>query len=269
MVEFISISDPGDPRLRDYTGLTDVSLRRIREPAEGLFLAEGEKVIRRALAAGFLPRSLFMASRWWESLAADLESFDGPVYLCDESVIREVTGFNVHRGALASMGRLPLRSVSDVIAGARRVVVLEDLVDHTNVGSVFRNAAALGIDAVLVSPECADPLYRRSIKVSMGSVFAVPWTRADPWPETLDLLRAQGFSTLAMSPDPRGRLLQEVDLQRPVAVVLGTEGEGLTAEALARCEQSVRIPMSAGVDSLNVAAASAVVFYALGTANAG
>jgi len=269
MADLISILDAADPRVRDYTGLTDVSLRRIREPAEGLFLAEGEKVIKRALAAGYRPRSLFMATRWWDGLASELESLDCPVYLADESVLRAVTGFNVHRGALASMARVPLRSVSDVIAGATRVVVLEDLVDHTNVGAIFRNAAALGIDAVLVSPECADPLYRRSIKVSMGSVFAVPWTRADPWPNTLDLLRVQGFSTIAMSPDPRGTPLNLVAPCRRAAIVLGTEGEGLTPAALARCEESVRIPMSAGVDSLNVAAASAVVFYALNCANSG
>jgi tRNA G18 (ribose-2'-O)-methylase SpoU len=165
------------------------------------------------------------------------------------------------------MQRRPLPSLDDVLATARRIVVLEDLVDHTNVGAVFRNAAALGIDAVLVSPECADPLYRRSVKVSMGSVFAVPWTRAEPWPDTLDLLREKGFRTLAMSPDPSGSSLPETDLGPPVAVVLGTEGEGLTGAALARCTDRVRIPMSAGVDSLNVAAASAVVFYAVGTSS--
>ena len=152
-----------------------------------------------------------------------------------------------------------------MLAGARSVAVLEDLVDHTNVGAVFRNAAALGVDAVLVSPECADPLYRRSVKVSMGSVFAVPWTRAEPWPSALDVLRDHGFRVLGMSPDPAGEILGRTDLHGRVAVVLGTEGAGLTDLARARCDASVRIPMAAGVDSLNVAAASAVVFYALAT----
>lgn len=264
MATVVPVVDASDPRLRDYTGLTDVSLRRVREPAEGLFLAEGEKVIRRALLAGHAPRSLLMAEKWWPALEELVAPYDCPVFIGTDAVLRDVTGFAVHRGALASLARSPLPSLDVVLAGATRVVVLEDLVDHTNVGAVFRNAAALGFDAVLVSPECADPLYRRSVKVSMGSVFAVPWTRAEPWPEALDTIRTKGFRLLAMSPDPLGRSLPELSGLDRVAVVLGTEGEGLTSAALARCDESVRIPMSAGVDSLNVAAASAVTFYALG-----
>jgi len=266
MAALIEVDDPRDPRLRDYTDLTDVSLRRVREPAEGLFLAEGEKVVRRALEAGYVPRSLLMARKWWEGLADVVEPHACDVYLAPDDVLQAVTGYRVHRGALASMHRRPLPTLGDVLAGARRVVVLEDLVDHTNVGAVFRNAAALGMDAVLVSPECADPLYRRSVKVSMGSVFAVPWTRAEPWPAALDLLAERGFATLALSPDPSGVALRDVPLAGPVAVVLGTEGEGLTDAALARCTSRVRIPMAAGVDSLNVAAASAVAFYGLAQA---
>jgi tRNA G18 (ribose-2'-O)-methylase SpoU len=264
--QLVTVDDPADPRLRDYTDLTDVALRRVREPAEGLFLAEGEKVVLRALDAGYAPRSVLTEAKWLPGIEAALAAHDCPVYVADESLLQRVTGYRVHRGALASMQRRPLPTLDDVLATARAVVVLEDLVDHTNVGAVFRNAAALGIDAVLVSPECADPLYRRSVKVSMGSVFAVPWTRAEPWPDALDLLRNKGFRTLAMSPDPSGSALPDTDLTPPVAVVLGTEGEGLTPAALARCTDRVRIPMSAGVDSLNVAAASAVVFYAVGTA---
>jgi len=263
MAHVIALFDVDDPRLADYTGLTDVALRRVREPAEGLFLAEGEKVVRRALDAGYVPRSVLTAAKWLPALEADLAGHDCPVYVADDSLLQQVTGYRVHRGALASMQRPPLPSLDDILRTARRVVVLEDLVDHTNVGAVFRNAAALGIDAVLVSPECADPLYRRSVKVSMGTVFAVPWTRAAPWPDALDLLRSKGFRLLAMSPDPDGRALPMADLTPPVAVVLGTEGEGLTREAFARCDESVRIPMAAGVDSLNVAAASAVVLYAV------
>jgi tRNA G18 (ribose-2'-O)-methylase SpoU len=265
----VEVTDAADPRLRDYTGLTDVELRRVREPAEGLFLAEGEKVIRRALAAGHRPRSLLMARKWWAALEPELAAYDCPVFLADDDLLEGVTGFRVHRGALASMVRPELPALDDVLDGARSVVVLEDLVDHTNVGAVFRNAAALGVDAVLVSPGCADPLYRRSVKVSMGSVFAVPWTRADPWPTTLDVLRERGFRVLGMSPDPAGVALAAAALDGRVAVVLGTEGDGLSDAALARCDSSVRIPMAAGVDSLNVAAASAVVLYALGAAEPG
>lgn len=265
MAQIVEVTDVADPRLRDYTSLTDVSLRRVREPAEGLFLAEGEKVILRALAAGHRPRSLLMTPRWWAGLEPVVSAYDCPVYVGDDALLEAVTGYRVHRGALASMHRRPLPSLDDVLRDARTVAVLEDLVDHTNVGAVFRNAAALGVDAVLVSPECADPLYRRSVKVSMGSVFAVPWTRAEPWPSALDELRARGFRVLGMSPDPAGEALGSGPLDGRVAVVLGTEGEGLTDAARARCDASVRIPMAAGVDSLNVAAASAVVFYALGS----
>ncbi len=260
----VPVDDPADPRLHDFTALTDVALRRVREPAEGLFLAEGEKVILRALRAGYRPRAVLTARKWLDALQGELADHDCPVYVADDEVLQAITGYRVHRGALASLERRPLPSLDEVLEGARRVLVLEDLVDHTNVGAVFRNAAALGVDAVLVSPECADPLYRRSIKVSMGAVLAVPWTRAEPWPDAVNGLRTRGFRTLAMSPDPAGVSLREADLTAPVAVLLGTEGEGLTAAALARCDASVRIPMSAGVDSLNVAAASAVVLYALG-----
>lgn len=266
MARLVHVEDRHDPRLRDYTDLTDVSLRRIREPAEGLFLAEGEKVVRRALEAGYAPRSLLMAHKWWDGLRDAVEPFDCEVFLADDALLENVTGYRVHRGALASMQRRPLPTLDEVLRTARRVVVLEDLVDHTNVGAVFRNAAALGMDAVLVSPECADPLYRRSVKVSMGSVFAVPWTRADPWPGALHTLADRGFATYALSPDPMGVDLRALEVPDRFAVVLGTEGEGLTDAALAACTDRVRIPMAAGVDSINVAAASAVAFYALGQA---
>ena len=269
MAHLIPVSDPRDPRLADFTDLTDVDLRRVREPAEGLFLAEGEKVVLRALAAGYLPRSVLTEERWLPGLDDALSAHDCPVYVADASLLRDVTGYRVHRGALASMQRRPLPSLDDLLLTARRVVILEDLVDHTNVGAVFRNAAALGVDAVVVSPGCADPLYRRSVKVSMGAVLAVPWTRVAAWPDALDVLRVKGFRVLAMSPDPSGQALPDADLRPPVAVLLGTEGEGLTASARARCTATVRIPMSAGVDSLNVASASAVVLYALATSAAG
>lgn len=259
----VRVHDAADPRLTDYTGLTDVALRRVREPAEGLFLAEGEKVIRRAVAAGYRPRSLLMAERWRASLSDVVAATGAVAYVADEDVLREVTGYRVHRGALASMERRPLPPVDDVVAGARVVVVMEDLVDHTNVGAVFRSAAALGADAILVSPECADPLYRRSVKVSMGAVFSLPWTRAEPWPDVLDLLRHNDVELWALSPDPTATSLRDARHDGRVALLLGTEGEGLTAAACARCDRVVRIPMAHGVDSLNVAAAAAVACYAL------
>jgi tRNA G18 (ribose-2'-O)-methylase SpoU len=265
-VHVVEVTDPRDPRLGDFTDLTDVDLRSAREPAEGLFLAEGEKVVLRALAAGYEPRAVLCEAKWLGGLEEALAAHDCPVYVASPELLRAVTGYRVHRGALASMRRRALPSLEALLTSARRVVVLEDLVDHTNVGAVFRNAAALGVDAVVVSPACADPLYRRSVKVSMGTVLAVPWTRADDWPGALDVLRSQGFRLLAMSPEPTGVALPAADLTPPVAVLLGTEGEGLTRTAIERCDESVRIPMAGGIDSLNVAAASAVVLYALSCA---
>lgn len=258
------ITDPADPRVRDFVGLTDVALRRVREPAEGLFIAEGEVVIRRALAAGFPLRSLLTAQKWLGSLADVVAAHpDAEVLVADDAMLEEVTGFAVHRGALASMQRLPLPSADALVESARRVVVLEDIVNHTNVGSVFRSAAALGVDAVIISPRCADPLYRRSVKVSMGGVFSVPWARAGRWPEQLDELRGAGFTTLALSPSGEVSLRELTPPDR-WALLLGTEGEGLSADAMSRCDLRLRIPMAAGVDSLNVAAAAAVACYALG-----
>ncbi len=263
-MKVVAVDDPADPRLADYLSLTDVALRRRLEPEQGLFMAESAKVVVRALAAGCRPRSGLTSARWLEQSAPILAPYDGDLYLVPEDVLAEVTGFAVHRGMLAAMNRPALRTVAEVVRKARLVAVLEDLVDHTNVGAVFRSAAALGVDAVLVSPRCADPLYRRSVRVSMGTVFQVPWTRAEPWPDTLDWLRGQGFQVLALSPDPAGMDLRDASTDAPVAVVIGSEGPGLTSQAMARCDGAVRIAMRGGVDSLNAAAASAVAFYALG-----
>jgi tRNA G18 (ribose-2'-O)-methylase SpoU len=262
----IEIGDAGDPRLADFRDLTDVALRTRLEPPEGLFIAESELVIRRALAAGYLPRAMVMAPQWLERMAGLVDAVDAPVYSASYDVLRQLTGFHVHRGALASFHRKPLPDVAEVIADASRVVVLEDLVSHTNLGAVFRCAAALGMDAVVLSPSCADPLYRRSVRVSMGSVFAVPYARADAWPDALDTLRGHGFTTLALTPaDDAGELgAASYDDSDRLAVVLGTEGDGLSRQAQARCDERLRIPMNAGVDSLNVAAAAAVTFWVLG-----
>ena len=268
MPTVISIDDPTDVRVHEYTHLTDVALRRRREPAEGLYLAESSTVIRRALAAGHRPRSFLMAQRYLDD-SADLlgapASADVPVYIGTEEVLRSITGFHLHRGALASMHRPVLPGVADVVRGARRVAVLEDVVDHTNVGAVFRSAAALGVDAVLVTPRCADPLYRRSVRVSMGTVFQVPWTRLEPWPGGLDRLRELGFAVAALALTDDSVSLDDLAADPPerLALLLGTEGDGLTRAAVGGADVTVRIPMSGGVDSLNVAAASAVAFWAL------
>jgi tRNA G18 (ribose-2'-O)-methylase SpoU len=262
------ITDPADPRLTDYVGLTDVALRRRTEPQGGLYIAESEKVIRRALAAGHRPRSYLMASRWLTDLADLVEraEADGiPVYVGDHDVIESLTGFHLHRGALAAMQRPALPALADVLHDARRVLVLEDVVDHTNVGAVFRSAAALGVDAVLVTPRCADPLYRRSIRVSMGTVFQVPWTRIDPWPGGVEQLHGLGFTVAALALEDDSVGLDDLAADPPsrLALVLGTEGDGLSRRTLAAVDLTVRIPMAGGVDSLNVAAAGAVAAWAL------
>jgi len=267
-VALIRVTDPGDPRLRDYVSLTDVSLRVRHEPASGMYIAESAEVIRRAVEAGHRPRSMVMQDTWVDRLADLIEEFDTDVYVGTRDVLEQLTGFHVHRGALAAMHRPELPTLASILASARRLVILEDLVDHTNVGAIFRSAAGLGMDAVLVTPRCADPLYRRSVRVSMGAVFAVPWTRINPWPGSLTTLREQGFTIAAVTPRaPDAISLTEFAAHPPerVALVLGTEGDGLTTPALEQADIGVSIPMQGGVDSLNVAAASAVVFWALAT----
>jgi tRNA G18 (ribose-2'-O)-methylase SpoU len=264
----IEITDPADPRLADYVSLTDVVLRRRTEPERGLYIAESQKVIRRALRAGHQPRSYLMARRWLDDLAdivADAESAGIPVYFGEHDVIERLTGFHLHRGALAAMQRPVLPDVRSLVDGARRVIVLEDVVDHTNVGAIFRSSAALGVEAVLVTPRCADPLYRRSIRVSMGTVFQVPWTRIDPWPKGIDVLRECGLTVAAMalSDDSVSLDVLETDPPERLALVVGTEGDGLSHHTVADADLTVRIPMAGGVDSLNVAAASAVAMWAL------
>lgn len=253
------VTDVDDPRLADYRALTDVALRRRTEPEHGIFIGEGELVIRRAVAAGYRLRSVLLSARWLPALA-DVVG-DAPVYAGDEPLLQAVTGFHVHRGALASFERQELPDAGALVASARRVAVLEDVNTHTNVGAIFRAAAALGVDAVLLSPSCADPLYRRSVRVSMGAVFAVPYARAADWPDALVSLRDSGFRVLGLSP-AGGTDIADVDRDDRIAVVLGAEGPGLSARTLPLVD-AVRIPMAHGVDSLNVAAAAAVAFYAL------
>lgn len=265
MAQLIEVDDPGDERLADYLRLTDAALRSRTEPAQGLFIAESEKVIRRAVAAGYPVRSLLTAPRWVQPLSDLLGQIDVPVYVAGPEVLAAVTGFQVHRGALAAMTRLPLPSPAELAAEARLLVVLEDIVDHTNVGAVFRSAAGLGADGVLVSPRCADPLYRRSVRVSMGTVLQVPWTRVPSWPDGLAELRETGFTVVGLALDPDAVDLDDLLSAAParLALVLGTEGAGLGRATLAACDVLARIPMSHMVDSLNVAAAAAVAVHAM------
>jgi tRNA G18 (ribose-2'-O)-methylase SpoU len=255
------ITDADDPRLADYRALTDLELRTRFEAPHGLFIAEGELVLRRALAAGYRARSILVDAKR-VSQVADLASA-GPVYAADQGLLERLTGFHVHRGVLASMHRRPARSADEVIAGATRLAILEDINNHTNIGAIFRGAAALGMDGVLLSPSCADPLYRRSVRVSMGEVFAVPYARLAPWPDALSTL--DDFTLLALTPELDAVPIQNLTpaQRRRPALLLGAEGTGLSAGAMRAAEVRVVIPMRRGVDSLNVAAAAAVAFWEL------
>jgi tRNA G18 (ribose-2'-O)-methylase SpoU len=245
--------------------LTDVALRRLSEPAGGLYIAESSKVIARALAAGHQPRSVLVLDKWLDDVLRLFDGYDVPIYVGEAGLLESLTGFNVHRGALAAMHRPRLAPAEELIADARLVVVLEDIVDHTNVGAIFRSVAALGADAVLVTPRCADPLYRRSVRVSMGTVLQVPWTRVGGWASTSDLLHASGFHIAALALTPDAISLRDFAAAAPerLAMVLGAEGDGLTSEAIGAADTVIRIPMAHGIDSLNVAAASAVALWVL------
>ncbi|GIJ80588.1 rRNA methyltransferase [Micromonospora phaseoli] len=259
------ITDPGDERIGDYRALTDVELRTRWEPPHGLFIAEGELVLRRALRAGYPARSYLVDAKRVDQLA-DLDTGDAPVYAATQDVLRSATGFHVHRGVLASFRRKPLPTAAEVLATAGRVVILEDVNNHTNLGAIFRAVAGLGVDAVLLSPTCADPLYRRSVRVSMGEVFAVPYAKLEPWPAALAQVQAAGFTVLALTPALDAVPVQRLDqAQRArAALLLGAEGAGLTGAAMAASDVRVVIPMRRGVDSLNVAAATAVACWELG-----
>ncbi|WP_432558069.1 TrmH family RNA methyltransferase [Granulicoccus sp. GXG6511] len=263
----IAIDVPGDERLADYVRLRDVSLRRHLESAEGLFIAEGEKVIRRAVEGGYRPRSFLLAERWLASLNDVVAAHpDVPVYLVTEELAEQVTGFHVHRGALASLHRETRHRAVDLL-GLRRLVVLEDIVDHTNVGAILRCAAGLGWDGALLAPRAADPLYRRSIKVAMGAVFSLPWARLDDWSGAVGMLRDAGYRVIALALTPDARELDDVarslGVDDKVAILLGTEGAGLSERWVSEADEVAVIPMQAGIDSLNVAAAAAVACYAL------
>ncbi len=270
----IEVTDPADPRLAEYLSLTDSSLRQSLEAEHGLFIAESEKVIQRALAAGMRARSVLVTRDRAARLAGLVRDCAAPVYVVDDDVAQRVTGYRVHRGALAAMARRPLPPVAEVLVGTQRVVVLEDLVDHGNVGAIFRSAAAFGAGAVILSPRCADPLYRRAVKVSMGAVFAVPYARMADWYGGLAELRTAGFRLLALTPDQTAVPIADAMLDHGggpagrIALLLGTEGDGLSSRWRRVADQAVCIPMSPvamarGVDCLNVVAAAAIACYAL------
>lgn len=273
MPNIIEITDFHAPELDPYARLTQNQLRNRLEPEKGIFIAESPKVIDRALDAGYKPVSLLMERKQITGLAAGILSRcgDAPVYTADRKMLAELTGFELTRGVLCAFRRPVPRPVEELCKNARRVAVLEGIVDSTNVGAIFRSAAALNMDAVLINPSCCDPLCRRAVRVSMGTVFQVPWgqlgeTPAD-WPEKgMDILHSLGFKTAAMALSDRSVSIDDEQLAKEpkLAIVLGTEGDGLAADTIASCDYTVKIPMSHGVDSLNVAAASAVAFWQLG-----
>ncbi len=264
-VELLTVTDADDPRLDDYRGLTDTALRTLSEPSGGLYIAESTKVIARAVAAGHRPRSVLTQQRRVEDIREIVGGFDVPVYVVPDEVAEAVTGFAVHRGTIASMHRPELPSVREVLDGANVVLILENIGDHTNVGAAFRAAAGLGADAVLVSPGGADPLYRRSVRVSMGTVFQVPWTRITDWDSAIADLHAAGFDIAALALRDDAVTLDAYVSDRPerVALVMGSEGDGLSRTVLDGADTIVTIPMSGGVDSLNVASAAAVALWAV------
>lgn len=273
MPNIIEITDFHAPELDPYARLTQNQLRNRLEPEKGIFIAESPKVIDRALDAGYKPVSLLMERKQITGPAAGILSRcgDAPVYTADREMLAELTGFELTRGVLCAFHRPSPRPVEELCKNARRVAVLEGIVDSTNVGVIFRSAAALNMDAVLINPSCCDPLCRRAVRVSMGTVFQVPWgqlgeTPAD-WPEKgMDILHSLGFKTAAMALSDRSVSIDDEQLAKEpkLAIVLGTEGDGLAAGTIASCDYTVKIPMSHGVDSLNVAAASAVAFWQLG-----
>jgi tRNA G18 (ribose-2'-O)-methylase SpoU len=262
MVRIERLADPSDPRLSDFRNLRDVQLRTRLEPEQGLFMAEGDKTIRRALAAGYDLRAMLCTEKWLEPLTGALAGTDAQVFVVDEPSVRSVTGFHVHRGALASFARRPLPEPRALLTGASRVVVLEDLTDHTNVGAIFRSAAALGWEAVLLTPRCADPLYRRAVKTSMGAVFQVPWTRL-PAPDPA-AIRGAGLVLVALTPSPDALAIEDFEAPPRIALALGAEGPGLSRRWMDAAGAAVRITMRAGIDSLNVSAAAAIALHALG-----
>lgn len=265
MADIIEITDLESPELDVYARLNETQLRHLYEPKPGIFIAESPRVIERALDAGCVPISCLCERRHIEGAAEDILSRCGeiPVYTAEYEVLTKLTGFALTRGMLCAMYRPELPSVQAICQNAHRIAVLEDVVNPTNIGAIFRSAAALQMDAVLLTPACSDPLYRRAIRVSMGTVFQIPWTYLDQ--DGLDSIRKMGFKTAAMALRDDSVSIDDPALEKEekLAIVLGTEGDGLASSTIEGCDYTVRIPMACGVDSLNVAAASAVAFWQL------
>jgi tRNA G18 (ribose-2'-O)-methylase SpoU len=258
----VPIDRADDPRIADYVDLSDPELRQRVEHDRGVFIAEGPIVIRTLLSTERRIRSVLVTPHQRAALADVLDDLEAPVYVVDPAVMRRTVGFDLHRGSVASADRYRLPSIETVLEGATRIAMLERVNDHENLGSLFRNAAAFGVDAVLLCPQCSDPLYRRAVRVSIGHVLTVPWTRAAPWPDAVGQVRDLGFTVLALTPGAGARRIESVSIgpDERVALLVGAEGPGLTPDALAKAEALVRIPMARGVDSLNVAVAAAVAF---------
>ena len=263
-VNLIDVVDPADPRLDDFRDLNSVDRRPDLPSGKGLVIAEGVLVVQRMLASRFRPRAMLGTDRRLDELEADLAGVEAPYYRVDADVMAEVIGFHLNRGVLASASRPPELTVAQVLDGARTVAVLEGVNDHENLGSIFRNAAGLGVDAVIFGVGCADPLYRRAVRVSMGHALLVPYVWTQAWPGDLHILRDNGFRLLALTPDPSAHTLAEATAEAAgdmVAFLVGAEGPGLTEHAMRASDTRVRIPMSRGTDSLNVATAAALAFY--------
>ena len=258
----VAIADLSDPRLADYSHQTDVALKKARGTEHGLYIAESALVLQRALAAGHRPRSVLALGNTVDEARA-LVGYDVPIFSGPGELLEQLTGYLLHRGLIAAMHRPALPSVPSLLEGARRVIILENVADPTNVGAIFRSVAAIGADAVLVTPRCSDPFYRRAIRVSMGTVLQVPWARLGDWPSTRKLLAASGFQVAALALSPDAVSLRDYVAPERLALVLGAEGEGLTDEALGSVDALVQIPMAHGIDSLNVAATAAVAMWAL------
>ncbi|SEH64099.1 tRNA G18 (ribose-2'-O)-methylase SpoU [Mycolicibacterium rutilum] len=264
MSDVIDVADPADPRLDDFRDLNSIDRRPDLPTGKGLVIAEGVLVVQRMLASRFVPRAMMGTDRRLTELRDDLSSAAAPYYRVTADVMAEVVGFHLNRGVLAAASRPGELTVAEVIDNARTVAVLEGVNDHENLGSIFRNAAGLGVDAVVFGTGCADPLYRRAVRVSMGHALLVPYAWAQSWPADLDLLRDRGFRLLAMTPAATSRTLADAmhDVaDDPVAFLVGAEGAGLTERTMRAADVRVRIPMSRGTDSLNVATAAALAFY--------
>ncbi|WP_426734502.1 TrmH family RNA methyltransferase [Glutamicibacter sp. 2E12] len=262
----LPVADLADSRLDEYLRLSEANLRMRSDVENGLYIAESTKVVQRAINAGHVPRSFLLAEKHLDQLTEEFNRFpDAPIFIGDDRQLQDLVGFHLHRGAMAAMNRPEPLDLDEVLEASSRVAILEDIADHTNLGAIIRSASGLGVDAVLLTPKCVDPWYRRSARVSMGTVFDLPWVRMLSWPEDIQTLKRHGYEMLAMELTEDAIPLNEVEIKsgQKVAMILGNEGRGVTDEALAAVDRTVIIPMYREVDSLNVGAASAIAFWHL------